>query len=144
MPEFGGSGTVTPDDFQRVRRLFEAALERTPAERGAFLDGACDGQPALRTAVERMLAADAQTHAFIDCEPPGRHAEGGDSPAVVCPSCGAALGASPKFCPECGSPLAADGVEGRFRAGHAARRPLPHRRRCSAAAAWARSTAPTT
>jgi len=116
MPEFGGSGTVTPDDFQRVRRLFEAALDRPPAERRAFLDGACNGQPALRTAVERMLAADAQTHAFIDSD------RGAGAPKVTtapmeCPSCGAALGAFTKFCPECGSPLAADGVEGRFRAG---------------------------
>ena len=49
-------------------------------------------------------------------------------PRTVCPSCGAALGASPKFCPECGSPLAADGVEGRFRAGCDVRQSLPDRR----------------
>ena len=103
------------EDFQRVRHLFEAALDRRPAERQAFLDGACDGHPALRAEVERMLAADAQTHAFIDAERRGTPTVENATPA--CPSCGAALLASPKFCPECGSPLAADGVEGRFRAG---------------------------
>ena len=102
MPEFGGSGTVTPDDFQRVRRLFEAALDRPPAERRAFLDRACEGQPALRTAVERMLAADAQTHAFIDADRRAAAPNVTTAP-TVCPSCGAALGASPKFCPECGT-----------------------------------------
>src|SRR5262245_3074670 len=39
--------------------LFAAALERSdPAERRAFLDGACAGDPGLRRRVERLLAAD--------------------------------------------------------------------------------------
>src|SRR6185503_7943540 len=35
----------------------------------------------------------------------------------VCPSCGTPLTPPHKFCPACGTPVAADGIEGRFRAG---------------------------
>src|SRR5262245_23218878 len=37
--------------------LFHEALAKSPAERAAFLDQACAGQPELRAAVEALLAA---------------------------------------------------------------------------------------
>jgi hypothetical protein len=37
--------------------LFHEALAKPPAERAAFLDTACAGQPELRAAVEALLAA---------------------------------------------------------------------------------------
>ena len=37
--------------------LFHRALAKPPAERAAFLDAACAGQPKLRGAVEALLAA---------------------------------------------------------------------------------------
>jgi serine/threonine protein kinase len=37
--------------------LFQEALSRPPAERAAFLDAACAGNPGLRAAVEALLAA---------------------------------------------------------------------------------------
>jgi predicted Ser/Thr protein kinase len=115
MRDFPSIGTLQPDEYRRIREIFEAALERPPADRRAFLDRACDGNEELRAEVERMLAADAQTHALVD--PGGRKAGSPHSLPAHCRSCGAAVTASHKFCPECGSPLAIDGVEGRFRAG---------------------------
>ncbi|MFN0126293.1 MAG: protein kinase domain-containing protein [Verrucomicrobiales bacterium] len=47
----------SPVPAPQPRDLFLEALEKaTPAERGAFLDGACRGDAALRSAVETLLA----------------------------------------------------------------------------------------
>jgi tetratricopeptide (TPR) repeat protein/predicted Ser/Thr protein kinase len=49
---------VLEADAQRARRareLFEAAVERDAASRGAFLDAECAGDPALRADVEKLL-----------------------------------------------------------------------------------------
>lgn len=47
--------------WDRVRRLFEAAIDRPAAERHAFLDEVCGGDRALREQVDRLLAADAKS-----------------------------------------------------------------------------------
>jgi hypothetical protein len=47
---------VNPEQ-QRAAVLFEAAAKLGGAERAAFLDGACHGQPALRGRLEALLAA---------------------------------------------------------------------------------------
>lgn len=41
----------------REEALFAAALEQAPAERAAFLNGACLGDVALRQRVDALLAA---------------------------------------------------------------------------------------
>jgi eukaryotic-like serine/threonine-protein kinase len=46
--------------------LFHEALARPPAERVAFLDQACAGQPHLRVAVEALLAAHEASGPFLD------------------------------------------------------------------------------
>jgi tetratricopeptide (TPR) repeat protein len=47
--------------------LFEAALNcRTPAERAAYLDRACAGQPELRQQLEVLLAAHDRSGAFLE------------------------------------------------------------------------------
>ena len=47
--------------------LFEAALNcRTPAERAAYLDRVCAGQPELRRQLEILLAAHDQSGAFLE------------------------------------------------------------------------------
>jgi serine/threonine-protein kinase len=51
-----------------VQRLFHEALERPPAERRAFLEGAAPGDPTLVADVLRMLAADAQQGSPLDRE----------------------------------------------------------------------------
>jgi serine/threonine-protein kinase len=46
--------------WQRIRELFERAVELDAVERAALLDADCDGDARLRAEVEAMLAADAQ------------------------------------------------------------------------------------
>jgi serine/threonine protein kinase len=48
-----------PYDPLQLREIFAAALELDRAERGRFLDVRCAGLPELRSAVERLLRADA-------------------------------------------------------------------------------------
>jgi serine/threonine protein kinase/Tol biopolymer transport system component len=50
---------VTDDRWQRVKRLFQAAVEQPDSERAAFLASATGDDEALRREVESLLAADA-------------------------------------------------------------------------------------
>jgi serine/threonine protein kinase len=52
--------------IRQVRGLFEAALDVVPEKRSLFIERSCGADDDLRCAVERMLAADAQTRAVID------------------------------------------------------------------------------
>jgi serine/threonine-protein kinase len=52
--------------WRQVDRIFAAALERPLAERAAFLDAACAGEPGLRREVERLLAADERSATFLE------------------------------------------------------------------------------
>ena len=106
--------TIPPDDYRRIREVFEAALERPPGDRLPFVERECESAPHILNEVKRMLAADGQTHAIIDPPPlsPRSQAPG----PAACASCGAPLTATQKFCPECGTPAGGD-REGRFRAG---------------------------
>ncbi len=56
------------DRWKAVERLFDAALDRPPEERAAFLNGACGGDEALRDEVETLLAADANPPSFLEEE----------------------------------------------------------------------------
>jgi eukaryotic-like serine/threonine-protein kinase len=40
------------DRWQKIDRILESALELQPAERAAFLEQACAGNPSLRKEVE--------------------------------------------------------------------------------------------
>src|SRR5437773_1712105 len=46
--------------------LFHDALAKPPAERAAFLDAACAGQPELRAEVEALLMAHEASGPFLD------------------------------------------------------------------------------
>ena len=46
------------------KTLFQESLAKPPAERAAFLDKACGGQPQLRAAVEALLAAHEASGSF--------------------------------------------------------------------------------
>src|SRR5208283_5075792 len=48
---------MTPERWQQIRDVLEKALELTPGQRSAFLDGACLSDPSLRQEVETLLAA---------------------------------------------------------------------------------------
>ena len=47
---------VTSEQWQQVQELFEAALERGPAERTAFVAQACGSDEGVREEVESLLA----------------------------------------------------------------------------------------
>jgi hypothetical protein len=49
--------------------LFNEALARPPAQRAAFLEAACAGQPQLRAAVEALLAAHERSGNVLDVPP---------------------------------------------------------------------------
>jgi non-specific serine/threonine protein kinase len=48
---------LNPERWQQVKEVFEAMLERAPAERAALLDRACAGDEAVRREVESLLAS---------------------------------------------------------------------------------------
>ena len=49
--------------------IFHEALAHDPADRGAYLDRACAGDPALRAAVDALLQADVGATGFLDSPP---------------------------------------------------------------------------
>ncbi len=48
------------DRWKQINRIFQAALEREPAEQSAFLDEACSEDKQLRSEVEALLLSDRQ------------------------------------------------------------------------------------
>lgn len=52
--------------FEQVDQIFQAALQREPAERAAFLDEVCGGDTELRSKVEALLSADEEARSFIE------------------------------------------------------------------------------
>jgi hypothetical protein len=48
-----------------AEQLFEAALAVRPADRAAFLDWECSGDPDLKQEVEALLAADTEADSFL-------------------------------------------------------------------------------
>jgi serine/threonine-protein kinase len=109
------SDAITPEQFRRVRALFEAALELPVTDRGAWLEAACGGDEMLVRHVERMLAATSQRHHLLDLNAEETH----EADRSACVGCGAIVTRPHPFCPSCGTPAAA-GVslhEGRFRSG---------------------------
>ena len=57
---------MTPERWQRVREIFQSALEREPSQRAAFLAGACAGDEALRRQVDSLIASHEQAENFIE------------------------------------------------------------------------------
>jgi predicted Ser/Thr protein kinase len=111
-------GTVTPDDFRRIREVFELALLRLPPERREFVERACQGNLMLVVEVERMLAAEDDDHRLLDQGPQEKPGDPPRAGRAICPSCRMRLEHSPRFCPSCGTPVGgAIAEEGRFRAG---------------------------
>lgn len=56
---------MTPDLWHRIESLFEQALELAVAERDAFLDKACTGDPELHREVTTLLASTVSTGASL-------------------------------------------------------------------------------
>ena len=57
---------MNSERWQLVKELFEAALERAPADRAAFLAQACAGDEEIRREVESLLAADEGDSGFMN------------------------------------------------------------------------------
>src|SRR5215510_159405 len=57
---------MSPEQWQKIHELFEAALERPAEDRAAFLEHACAGAEETRRRVEAMLEADAQNDLLVD------------------------------------------------------------------------------
>ena len=57
---------MKPERWQQVDQLFQAALEREPEERAAFISEACGGDDSLRREVEALLASDGQAGSLIE------------------------------------------------------------------------------
>ena len=59
-------GILGPDEFRKIREVFESAIELTPAEREHFIDQSCGGDRRLIAEVQRMLSGDAEGNALLD------------------------------------------------------------------------------
>jgi serine/threonine protein kinase/tetratricopeptide (TPR) repeat protein len=57
---------MKPERWQQIDSLLDAALERSPEQRAAFLDHACAGDSALRKEVESLLEHDERAADFIE------------------------------------------------------------------------------
>ena len=57
---------MTPERWQRIKAVFEEALQRAPAERQHLLKSRCAGDHSLRAEVDAMLAADDRAASFIE------------------------------------------------------------------------------
>jgi eukaryotic-like serine/threonine-protein kinase len=56
---------MTPERWQRIDQVFQAALACAPTERGRWLDENCAGDAELRAEVESLLAAHERAGSFI-------------------------------------------------------------------------------
>jgi eukaryotic-like serine/threonine-protein kinase len=57
---------VTPEQWHKVKEVFEAALGHAPEERSAFLDQACGGDDLLCSEVESLLSSYEQEKSFLE------------------------------------------------------------------------------
>src|SRR5215217_8252977 len=56
---------ITHERWQRIKEIFHAAQERTPAERTSFLKEVCGDDASIREEVEALLTADAGNEDFL-------------------------------------------------------------------------------
>src|SRR5262249_10893815 len=79
--------TMTPEEhWQQVQALFDAALQRDPAERGPYLNQPCAGDREVQAEVEELLAHDAQATNEDFLATPVLVSEGVDVPSFTGPA----------------------------------------------------------
>src|SRR4051812_14313934 len=57
---------MTPERWQKVKEIFQAALNRAPAERLAFISSASGGDELVRQEVESLMSSDGRDGTFLD------------------------------------------------------------------------------
>jgi Tol biopolymer transport system component len=57
---------MKPDRWQKVKEIFQAAMDRAPAERSVFVSDVCDGDEELRQEVESLMSSDGRSGTFLD------------------------------------------------------------------------------
>jgi len=57
---------MTPERYQQIDQVFQAALELDPEQRPAFLDQVCSTDAAMRSEVESLLTSDHGSAGFIE------------------------------------------------------------------------------
>jgi tetratricopeptide (TPR) repeat protein/predicted Ser/Thr protein kinase len=57
---------LKPERWERIKKLFQSALEQDPVRRAEFLQKACAGDESLRAEVEAMLARHAESPDFLE------------------------------------------------------------------------------
>src|SRR5215510_3988051 len=62
--------SITPENFRRIREVFESALERPVHERKAFVAEACESNTAMIRELELMLAAEQESDRLFDRSAP--------------------------------------------------------------------------
>lgn len=67
---------MTPERWERVRQLFDVAIELSPPEAGAYVARECDSDDEIREQLERMLEQHQRT-GILDVLPPGVESHGG-------------------------------------------------------------------
>jgi eukaryotic-like serine/threonine-protein kinase len=56
---------MTPERWQKIEQVCNAALEREPSQREAFLAQACRGDDDLRREVESLLAQEKSAERYL-------------------------------------------------------------------------------
>src|ERR1051325_8003537 len=69
---------MKPDRWQKVKEIFQAAMDHAPAERDLFVSKACAGDEALRKEVQSLISSDGRSDRFLD-----RHAYEGAAEMIV-------------------------------------------------------------
>jgi len=57
---------MKPERWQQLKQIFQAALERNPAERSAFLHQACGDDAELRNEIESLISSHEQAGDSIE------------------------------------------------------------------------------
>src|SRR5262245_74213 len=59
---------MTPERYQRVKEIYQAALDRTASDRALYLNQVCANDAELRSEVESLLAIDLDTKQFLESD----------------------------------------------------------------------------
>src|SRR4051812_7443443 len=78
------------ESLDRLESLFAGAMQKPAADRAAYLDQACNDDPALRQRVEALLRAQVAAGSFLQAPPAGLSATIDESSVTARP--GAVIG----------------------------------------------------